>query len=282
MRGSAPLALVVVTAFLAVSCAPSPRMPAESSPIPTFPDDPSAAPPSRSTLADVFLPTYPPMDILPEAQIGGRLVLDDGCLWLEHQEGRTLALWPSDARLEEAGDTVVVVQHAGRARAEVGTDVIGGGGGYGPENYDFVVELIGEQVPPACRGEDHYALVYDVRSASSIWGPLTLVDGTGDMARTEGVVVITDACVFLEHDGERGLLVWPSDRTRWNSDDGTISFTTLDGVEVSVESGQHVVFAGGGADVSEDGERWVETRQWARAPAPECVTDGAWFVTDVD
>jgi hypothetical protein len=102
------------------------------------------------------------------------------------------------------------------------------------------------------------------------------------MARNEGVVVITDACVFLERDDERGLLVWPADRTRWNPGDETIAFTTLEGGEVMVESGQRVVLAGGGADVREDGDAWAETIQWARRPAPKCVTDGAWFVTDIE
>lgn len=283
MRGPTPLALVVLAAFLTVSCAPSPGTPAEGNRALTPTDDPSVAEPaSVAPLADVFLPTYSPMDTLPEALIGGRLILDDGCLWLEHQEGRALPLWPSGSSLEQAGDTLIVVQHGGRARAEVGTDVLGGGGGYGPEHYDFVVELIGEEIPPACRGEDHYALVYDVRAASSEWGPLALVDGTGDMARNEGVVVITDACVFLERDGERALLVWPSDRTRWNSGDGTIAFTPLAGVEVSVESGPRVVLAGGGADVRADGDAWADPIHWARPPAPECLTDGAWFVTDVE
>ncbi|HET6381151.1 MAG TPA: hypothetical protein VFH63_09015 [candidate division Zixibacteria bacterium] len=113
-------------------------------------------------------------------------------------------------------------------------------------------------------------------------GPLALVDATGDMARNEGTVVITDACIFLERGGERGLLVWPADRTRWNEGDRTISFSTLDGAEVTVESGQQVVLAGGGAGAGEDGEDWTETIQWARRPAPECAADGAWFVTDVE
>lgn len=81
------------------------------------------------------------MEILPEALVGGRLVIDDGCLWLEHEEDRVLPLWLSGSRVEQDG------------------------GGYGPQHYDFVVELIGEEVPPACRGDGHYWLVYDVRAA---------------------------------------------------------------------------------------------------------------------
>ncbi len=166
MRYAIRLALIALIALLTVSCARSAGTPAEGDRSPTAATVPSVAQPTgMSALADVYLPTYRPGDTLPEALIGGRLVLDDGCLWLEHQEGRVLPLWPSGSRLEQVGDTVVVVQHGGRARAEVGTDVVGGGGGYGPEHYDFVVEMIGEEIPPACRGEDYYALVYDVRAA---------------------------------------------------------------------------------------------------------------------
>lgn len=113
-------------------------------------------------------------------------------------------------------------------------------------------------------------------------GPLALVEATGDQARTEGVVVITDACVFLERDGERGVLVWPADRTRWNAGEGTIAFSTVAGNDVTVESGQHVALGGGGAHVSEDGAGWADNIEWTRRPAPECLTDGAWFVTDVE
>jgi len=134
-----------------------------------------------------------------------------------------------------------------------------------------VVAALIAMVATACEG-----------TGASEWGPLALVEATGDMARNEGMVVITDACVFLERDDERGLLVWPADRTRWNPGDRSISFTTLEGGEVTVESGQHVVLAGGGAGVGEDGDAWTETIQWARRPAPECVTRGAWFVTDIE
>lgn len=133
-----------------------------------------------------------------------------------------------------------------------------------------VVALLVTMVTSACSG-----------AGTPEWGPLALVDATGDMARNEGTVVITDACVFLERGDGRGLLVWPADRTRWNGEDRTISFSTLEGVEVTVESGQQVVLAGGGAGAGEDGEDWTETIRWARRPAPECATDAAWFVSDV-
>lgn len=152
-------------ALLTASCAGSAGTPVEGSRSQTVATSPTVAP--RTTafpLAEVYLPTYQPMEALPVAQLGGRLVLDNGCLWLEHAEGRALPLWPANSRVEREGDTLVVVNSAG-ARAEVGTDVLGGGGEYGPELYDFVVELIGQEIPPACRGDGYYWLVYGVEAA---------------------------------------------------------------------------------------------------------------------
>ena len=160
-----PLALL---ALVTTSCAGSPEEGswlASRRPTPTAATSPTGAPrTTASPVAEVYLPTYRPMDTVPLARIGGRLVLDDGCLWLQIERGRALPLWPASSRVERDGDALVVV-NSGGARAEVGTDVVGGGGGYGPEEYDFVVELIGEEIPPACRGDGHYWLVYDVQAA---------------------------------------------------------------------------------------------------------------------
>jgi hypothetical protein len=154
---------LTVVALLATSCAQSGGTPLEadgSSATATLVISPLATAPS----ADPYLPTYPSMEVLPAAQMGGRLVLEDGCLWLKTPEYRALPLWPADSRVEREGDTVVVI-NSGRSRAEVGTDVIGGGGEYTAEHYDFVVELIGKEIPPACRGDGYYWLVYGVEAA---------------------------------------------------------------------------------------------------------------------
>lgn len=55
--------------------------------------------------------------------------------------------------------------------------------------------------------------------AGGTWGPLAVVapqDGA-DSARTEGVLSVTSACVLLVANRGPILLVWPSDRTTWNS-----------------------------------------------------------------
>lgn len=105
------------------------------------------------------------MDLLPAGETRGRLVEEDGCLWIDHDDGRMLPLWPPGSRIERDGTSLVVV-NSGGARAVVGTEVYAGGGQYGdPERYDLVVEAIGEEVPSGCRGNDSYWLVYDVRAS---------------------------------------------------------------------------------------------------------------------
>jgi hypothetical protein len=144
--------LIAVMALLAASCANPP----DSSSVPAAPpEEPGSGP---------FLPTYHPMDGLPVAQIRGRLVEDNGCLWIEIAEGRVLPLWPPGSRIERDGTSLIVANNDG-ARAEVGTEVIGGGGEFGgPGHLDVVFEAIGEEVPDRCRGDDAYWLVYDVRA----------------------------------------------------------------------------------------------------------------------
>lgn len=132
--------------------------------------DSSSALPSASVEASlassepqIYLPTYPPMEFLPLAAVGGRLVEDEGCLWIESEAGRALALWPSGSMIEDDDPSLVVVNSAG-ARAVVGTNVTAAGGEYRPEQYEMVVQLLGGEVREACRADDFYLLVYDVRT----------------------------------------------------------------------------------------------------------------------
>lgn len=127
------------------------------------PASPSAS--SKPNAGSVFLPTYRPMDGVPAAEIRGRLVEEDGCIWIDRPEGRALPLWPPGSTFEMDGDTLAVVNSDG-TRAVVGADVVGGGGEYGgPGHYEVVVDAIGRQVPTVCRGGDHYLLVYEVHVA---------------------------------------------------------------------------------------------------------------------
>jgi hypothetical protein len=126
----------------------------------------TAAPSPEPDDSGIYLPTYCPMDARPLAEIRGRLVVDDGCLWLDQRGGRRLPLWPPGTSIEEDGSDLVVIDSDG-VRTVVGTDVVATGGEYGGEGkYDLVVDTIGEEIPAACRGtDDQYDLVYDVRAA---------------------------------------------------------------------------------------------------------------------
>lgn len=157
-KGMACVLSMLILVFSA-SCSAAPGVQAPSTPTETATVMPSSAQP----IGELYLPTYPAMDIGPLARISGRLTESGGCLWIENDGDRALALWPSGSTIERDGESLTVVNTAG-VRAVVGTDVMAGGGEYGPSQYEFVTELIGEQVPDACRGDDSYVLVYDVRT----------------------------------------------------------------------------------------------------------------------
>lgn len=117
-------------------------------------------------------------------------------------------------------------------------------------------------------------------------GPLALFRSSVMMeARNEGILVVTDRCTFLERGDEREFLVWPADRTVWNPVTGTIEFRRLAGEVVIVRSGDRVVLGGGGSSRAEDGltgPEWVSRLTWIVPPAPECLVDLRWEVSDVE
>lgn len=99
-------------------------------------------------------------DGLPAGDLVATLEIRNGCLVVVAVDGRVdLALWPPDARIESV-DGVVTVLDAG-APAGIGRQIHVGGGEYGPEHRDFVEELIGERIHPAC-AVDGYWLVSEV------------------------------------------------------------------------------------------------------------------------
>lgn len=118
----------------------------------------SSAPPG------IYLPTYGSMNGMPTALLEGTLIEEDGCLWIEAADDRWLVLWPSGTSVITDGGQLVV--QSGAEPAVVGTRVSAGGGEYGPGNYRFVVELIGEEVPSACQQAGHYWLAGPVTPAA--------------------------------------------------------------------------------------------------------------------
>ena len=125
-----------------------------------------------------------------------------------------------------------------------------------------------------------------VAGCGSVWGPLAAARGSGgDQALASGTLVITDRCTFLESGGERTLLVWPAEQTSWNPLTATIIFKPLRGQPIEVRNGQLVSLGGGGSSQAEDGlvgEAWAARFDWASPPAPECLVENRWSVTDVD
>lgn len=109
-------------------------------------------------------------------------------------------------------------------------------------------------------------------SSESAWGPLAVVhNGHGPDALASGVVRMEGLCVYLEMDTQNVLLVWPSDRTRWEASAGQIMFTRSDDRIVSISSGQRLSVGGGHS---------VPTDDWVAAPNALCPT-AQWFVSDV-
>ncbi len=64
--------------------------------------------------------------------------------------------WIRASRRSDAG----LVLRDGTNEAVVGEPIRLGGGDYGMDNYDFVVDLIDEEVPPACRESEQFWLGY--------------------------------------------------------------------------------------------------------------------------
>lgn len=104
-------------------------------------------------------------------------------------------------------------------------------------------------------------------------------------ARTEGVVVFTDRCVFLDRNGRRELLVWPAPETSWIPARSEIEFHRSDGRVVNVRHGQAIVLGGGGSSAAENGgggPEWARGITWVVPPNPACLLDVRWLVGDVE
>lgn len=117
------------------------------------------------------------------------------------------------------------------------------------------------------------------------WRPLAVMTtNAGMQARNEGNLVLTEQCAFLEREGERELLVWPSKQTNWSPETSEIVFTRHTGEVITMRDGQRVVLGGGGSSRAEDGltgEQWADRIEWVAAPDSSCLVDVRWLVSDV-
>lgn len=129
--------------------------------------------------------------------------------------------------------------------------------------------------------------ISDRPAAGDGWGPLAVVPPSqgSDDALAVGILHVADACVSLEGaDGEKALLVWPSDRTRWDAATRAIGFTNFDGESVTFRDGDRVSLGGGGDRTEESGlsgQDWVERLQWVAPPDASCPLESRWFVGEV-
>lgn len=120
------------------------------------------------------------------------------------------------------------------------------------------------------------------------WGPLAVVPGGtgGDDALASGHLAITNECVQLETpNGERELLIWPSDTTEWSAEERTVTFKKSSGETVTFQDGDAVSLGGGGSSEAEDretAEAFLDRVTWTAEPRLECVTPGRWFISDAD
>jgi hypothetical protein len=116
------------------------------------------------------------------------------------------------------------------------------------------------------------------------WGPLAVVPASPATmeAATHGRIQILDSCVYLRKaSGERVLLIWPADRTKWLGATHTIALTNRSGVQTILRDGDQVELGGGGDDVSEGGvagDQFLQTTEWVAAPRPWCEMDARWSV----
>lgn len=137
--------------------------------------------------------------------------------------------------------------------------------------------LVGVLAPAGCAAPEPGATP-DPRPS----GPLALVPGgNGEEARTEGMLVITETCVFLAHRNDRSLLIWPSSQTEWDATSQTILFRDRSGRVHRLAHGQRVAFGGGGGGRDEGPPDQLGQVPWEVAPMPECLEPAYWFVGDL-
>ncbi len=141
----------------------------------------------------------------------------------------------------------------------------------------LVVLFLSVLAPAGCAASE-----VEVTAGPGAFSPLALTRaGNGEEARTEGVLQITDTCVFLVHGNERSLLIWPSPQTEWDATSQTILFRDRRGQVHRLAHGQRVAFGGGGGSAGEGPPGQLDGVPWVVAPMPECLEPAYWFVGDL-
>jgi hypothetical protein len=106
----------------------------------------------------VFFPTVPIEDAYPAAEIEGRLVVEDGCIYVTASDERWLLLWPDGYRASRDGrGGIQVTTDDGSLVGSEGASVRLGGGETRPDEVGgaaaaeaWASDLTGEQMPDRC------------------------------------------------------------------------------------------------------------------------------------
>lgn len=103
----------------------------------------------------VYFPQWDDEDPSEAGSFGGRLVLENECLYLDHEQAgqQRLAIWPPDWGIEADGEDVILLDENGDERARTG-DILSVESNPG----QFDMDQYG--VPGACQGM--HALIFDV------------------------------------------------------------------------------------------------------------------------
>lgn len=141
----------------------SSRATAPSTPAPSPAVSPAeVAAPDVTPRDAIFFPVLKPAPVTPIAAFEGRLVLRDGCLWIERPSPTEfyLALWPAGSRLDQSAGNVSIVDSRGIRLATVGDRLRATGGE--TRDVSFVVQITDQTPPPACRRGEAYWRAYEV------------------------------------------------------------------------------------------------------------------------
>lgn len=148
----------------------------------------------------------------------GKLVLDDGCVYLREPDGRrTIPIFPDQARWNPANKTITL---DGQTYG-IGAHVRVGGGNTGASSADHI--------PKTCHRNKNGSSFWQVGSISV---PFATPDRdiTDTATRLDGRLVLDDQCLYLQQGDQRHVLILPNS-TRWNQPKQTL---TLNGKTIRV------------------------------------------------